>query len=62
MFWHDTSLPIGQVNVVGMLTCYRLGCLVFECRWGVRLSRPIQISPKAHPALCTTGTGLLSQA
>jgi len=34
MFWHDTSLPIGQVNVVGVLTCYGLGSLVFEPRWG----------------------------
>jgi len=58
IFWDDTSLPIGQANVVGMLTCYGLGSLVFEPRWGLRLSSPIQISPKA---LCTTGTGFLSQ-
>jgi hypothetical protein len=34
MFWHDTSLAIGQVNVVDMLTCYGLGSLVFEPWWG----------------------------
>jgi hypothetical protein len=61
MFWNDTSLPIGQVNVVGMLTCYGLGSLVFEPWWGVRLSRPIHVSLKAHPAMCTTGTGFLFQ-
>lgn len=55
---HD--LVIGQVCVVGIVTCHGLDGLGFELQWGQDFSGPIQTSPEAHPASCTVSTRSLT--
>ena len=47
----------GPGSVVGIVTAYGLDCPGIESRWGAKFYAPVQISPEAHPASCTVGTG-----
>ena len=46
-----------KVSYFSCSTCYVLGGLGIETRWGARHSAPIQIGRGAHPASCTLGSG-----
>ena len=47
----------GPGSVVSIATGYGLDGPAVEPRWGAIFSAPVQISPEAHPASCTMGTG-----
>ena len=53
-YFHTDSRPGSSV---GIMTGYGLDGPGIESRWKARFSAPVHISPGAHPASCTMGTG-----
>jgi hypothetical protein len=56
----NNHIVVGPDSSVGTATRYGLDRPRIESRWGVIFSIPVQNCPGAHPASCTTGTGLFT--